>query len=287
MHNILVCDWADRYERLIERRLLESAITAKTMTDYTRMIRIVRQFWADRVLSEITVADIAMCIDSMAQTAPHSAHRFRLNLSNFFLEAQRDGLLPPGYNPALITREPFTPIATRRITFPEWLAVYRKAQSIAPSYFPLAMLFALVTAQRRGDLVAFHRAHLFDGYLHIKQQKTGEMIALPMSLRLDALGISLSEVIAMSHPSGLLLRQKNGSPVNPWSLSDWFRRCRDEALPITEMGRPPSFREQRSLSERLYREQGVDTRTLLGHQFQSMTDQYNSLRGRDYRRLTL
>ncbi|BEO61082.1 integrase [Serratia marcescens] len=287
MSSILVNDWADRYERLIEQRLLESAITVKTMADYTRMIRHVRQLWADRILSEISVADIAMRIDSMAQRAPHSARRFRLNLSNFFLEAQRDGLLPPGHNPALITREPFTPITTRRITFPEWISVYRKAQSIAPSYFPVAMLFALVTAQRRGDLVAFHRAHLFDGYLHIKQQKTGEMIALPINLRLDALGVSLSEVIAMGHPSGLLLRQNNGNPVNPWSLSYWFRRCRDEALPSTVTGRPPSFREQRSLSERLYREQGIDTRTLLGHRFQSMTDQYNSLRGRDYRRLTL
>ncbi|MFC2588560.1 MAG: hypothetical protein ACFNZS_01050 [Ottowia sp.] len=35
----------------------------------------------------------------------------------------------------------------------------------------------------------------------------------------------------------------------------------------------------RSLAERLYRAQGVDTRILLGHRRQQMTDRYNDDRG--------
>ena len=46
-------------------------------------------------------------------------------------------------------------------------------------------------------------------------------------------------------------------------------------------GAPPSLHECRSLSERLYRAQGIDTRTLLGHKRQQMTDVYNDLRGLD------
>ncbi|MBC3214787.1 tyrosine-type recombinase/integrase [Serratia fonticola] len=284
---ITVQAWADRYERLVEQRVIMSVITAKTMSDYTRMIKRVRQLWSEKLISEITVADIARDIESMAIKAPHSARRFRLNLSDFFREAQRDGLVPIGYDPASITREPFTPIATNRLTFSEWSAIFCKAESVAPQYFTIAMLLALVTAQRRGDIVTFHSSHVFDEHLHIRQQKTGEMIALPLNLRLNALDITLADVIAMCPPSGLLLRHKNGKPVNPWSLSYWFKRCRDETIAQPKVGKPPSFREQRSLSERLYRAEGIDTKTLLGHRYQSMTDQYNSLRGRDYRRLIL
>lgn len=44
----------------------------------------------------------------------------------------------------------------------------------------------------------------------------------------------------------------------------------------------PTFHEQRSLSERLYRDQGVDTQKLLGHKTQKMTDRYNDDRGKDW-----
>jgi len=44
----------------------------------------------------------------------------------------------------------------------------------------------------------------------------------------------------------------------------------------------PTFHEQRSLSERLYREQGVDTQKLLGNKTQKMTDRYNDERGKDW-----
>lgn len=41
----------------------------------------------------------------------------------------------------------------------------------------------------------------------------------------------------------------------------------------------PSLHECRSLSERLFRAQGIDTRILLGHKHQAMTDVYNDDRG--------
>ncbi|EPE5478197.1 integrase, partial [Escherichia coli] len=49
-------------------------------------------------------------------------------------------------------------------------------------------------------------------------------------------------------------------------------------------GTPPSFHEQRSLSERLFREQGVDTKILLGHSNQKMTDIYNDARGKEWKK---
>ncbi len=54
------------------------------------------------------------------------------------------------------------------------------------------------------------------------------------------------------------------------NLSDYFAKARDLAGIIPPAGKtPPTFHEQRSLSERLYRAQGIDTKTLLGHKVQA------------------
>ena len=64
------------------------------------------------------------------------------------------------------------------------------------------------------------------------------------------------------------------------SMSYRFEQVREGALTDKEWdGFPPSLHECRSLSERLYREQGIDTMRLLGNSRQSMTDLYNNDRG--------
>lgn len=50
---------------------------------------------------------------------------------------------------------------------------------------------------------------------------------------------------------------------------------------------PTTFHEQRSLSERLYRAQGIDTKILLGHKTQSTTDRYNDDRGKEWTKLAI
>ena len=49
-----------------------------------------------------------------------------------------------------------------------------------------------------------------------------------------------------------------------------------------DKGTAPTFHEQRSLSERLYREQGINTQKLLGHKTQKMTDKYQDVRGKEW-----
>ena len=48
---------------------------------------------------------------------------------------------------------------------------------------------------------------------------------------------------------------------------------------ISSKRTPASLHEIRSLAERLYREQGINTMQLLGHTSQTMTDLYNRDRG--------
>lgn len=47
------------------------------------------------------------------------------------------------------------------------------------------------------------------------------------------------------------------------------------------------FHEQRSLSERLYKEQGVDTKSLLEHKNSYQTEMYNDDRGKIWKTVIL
>lgn len=104
-----------------------------------------------------------------------------------------------------------------------------------------------------------------------------------MALRLDPLGITLGEAIedCKTYATGTeyLLRKHNGKQLVDASLSARFEEARDGSLPVFTEGLPPSLHECRSLSERLYRAQGIDTMVLLGHKSQKMTDMYHDDRG--------
>lgn len=287
MSKITMSEWLVRYESIVNDRLKSGAIAAKTHGDYRRLIHFCRGVWTNTPLQDISIQEITAVIHRKAATSPFAARRLRINLSDLYVEAQRFGVLPLGHNPALIVRHPATSVKTERLTFPEWLRIFRLATYRAPEYFQIAMLLALITGQRRADIVAMHTADIRDGYLHITQNKTGERIALPLQLRLDAAGCSLSEVISLCPPAGPLL-QSRGNSVGAWSITRWFQICRDDAGISSRAERtPPTFREIRSLAERMYRQQGIDTRTLLGHKYQRMTDSYNDIRDREYRKLAL
>lgn len=96
-------------------------------------------------------------------------------------------------------------------------------------------------------------------------------------------GKSINDVIEdcrkYASPGDTLVRRKGGRALCDASLSARFEEAREGAGLEWATGSPPSLHECRSLSERLYREQGVDTRVLLGHKHQSMTDAYNDDRG--------
>ncbi|MCG7367732.1 tyrosine-type recombinase/integrase [Pantoea sp. ACRSH] len=169
----------------------------------------------------------------------------------------------------------------------EWRRIYNAARVFCPEYIHSAMLLVLVIGQRRGYIVRLHRLLIWDDHLHIVQQKTGAQIALPLALRCEALDLSLHELLEQCPGDGLFI---NDTTIGPWNLTHWFAYARDIAFSRASwLGAPPKFHEQRSLAERLYRVQGVDTKTLLGHGHKSMsqTDRYNDDRGRECRRFIL
>ncbi len=75
---------------------------------------------------------------------------------------------------------------------------------------------------------------------------------------------------------------KRGEQVTPNTLTTTFKNARDKCGLTWEKGTAPTFHEQRSLSERLYREQGINTQKLLGHKTQNMTAKYHDDRGTEW-----
>lgn len=126
------------------------------------------------------------------------------------------------------------------------------------------MLLAIVTGQRRDNICHMRFSDVWNGHLHIIQGKTGVRLALPLTLRCDAIGMTLKEVIDGCRDkilSPYLIHskyQKKPKPMSKDNLSDYFAKARDQAGIIPPAGKtPPTSHEQRSLSERLYRAQGV------------------------------
>lgn len=50
----------------------------------------------------------------------------------------------------------------------------------------LALALLLYTGQRRGDVVRLGRQHIRDGFIHLRQQKTGIELAIPLHSTLAA-----------------------------------------------------------------------------------------------------
>jgi integrase len=91
----------------------------------------------------------------------------------------------------------------------------------------LALALGLYTAQRRGDVVHMGRQHIRDGWLHVKQEKTGKPLDLP---------IYLTELPAIINatPCGhlTLLTTKTGKSYGANDFSEQFRKwCDDAGLP--------------------------------------------------------
>lgn len=219
---------------------------------------------------------------------PRMAQLLRSVWIDMFKEAQHSGEVDAGYNPALATRKPKAKVTRERLSLEVWQRIFTAAETMQP-YVQNAMLLAIVTGQRREDISNMKFTDVWDGFLHIQQSKTGSKVALPLTLRCEAISISLDEVISrcrdrvvssyLVHHNRAHALVQAGQRVGSNSLSRVFMEARILAgVEPPKNGTAPSFHEQRSLSERLYRVQGINTRTLLGHKSQEMTDKYNDNR---------
>lgn len=116
-----------------------------------------------------------------------------------------------------------------------------------------------------------------------------------LSLRLNAIDWSLRDVVArcrdyavspyLIHFFRATSRAECGAQVKSNTLTMNFSKARDKAGIEWGGGTPATFHEQRSLAERLFEAQGIDTQKLLGHKSSNQTARYNDDRGKDWTKL--
>ncbi len=290
--DITVTEWLDKYISIQEDRLQHNELRPNSYRQKGKPIRLFREHCGMQHLKDITALDIAEIIDAVkAEGHNRMAQVVRMVLIDVFKEAQHAGHVPPGFNPAQATKQPRNRVNRQRLSLPEWQAIFESVSRRQP-YLKCGMLLALVTGQRLGDICNLKFSDIWDDMLHITQEKTGSKLAIPLNLKCDALNITLREVISqcrdavvskyLVHYRHTTSQANRGDQVSANTLTTAFKKAREKCGIKWEQGTAPTFHEQRSLSERLYREQGLDTQKLLGHKSRKMTDRYNDDRGKDW-----
>lgn len=294
---ITTSTWLDRYQAIQDDRLKSGDIRLNTYKQKAKPVSLLRERAGMKLISAVDVRDIAQLLDEyIAAGRPRMAQVVRSVLIDVFKEAQHYGEVPPGYNPALATKQPRRKITRQRLSLEEWKKIFDIADA-THRYMGNAMLLALVTGQRLGDISRMKFSDIWDDHLHVIQEKTRSKIAIPLSLRLNAINWSLRDVVArcrdyavsayLVHFFRSTSQAERGAQVKANTLTMNFSKARDLARIDWGEGSPATFHEQRSLSERLYKEQGLDTQKLLGHKTQQQTDRYHDDRGKGWSKVAL
>ena len=294
---ITTSTWLDRYQAIQDDRLESGDIKLNTYKQKAKPVSLLRERAGMKLISSVDVRDIAQLLDEYITAGqPRMAQVVRSVLIDVFKEAQHYGEVPPGYNPALATKQPRRKITRQRLSLEEWQKIFDIADA-RHRYMGNAMLLALVTGQRLGDISRMKFSDIWDDHLHVIQEKTGSKIAIPLSLRLNAINWSLRDVVArcrdyavspyLVHFFRTTSQAERGAQVKANTLTMNFSKARDLAGIDWGEGSPATFHEQRSLSERLYEAQGVDTQKLLGHKSPNQTAKYHDDRCKEWAKINV
>lgn len=272
----------EQFTPIYQQTLSARGLSPKTLANHDVALRQLNAAIGRQVISRVRPHEIATATREMHLRHPHAAQRLLAEARAVFAEAVALGW--SDCNPAAEVRMPVAKIARQRLTLEQWQAMAEHARANMPPWIWRMLILALVTGQRRGDLCRLQFDDVRDDHLCLCQEKTGTLVRIPLSLRLDVVDLSVGDAIEMcrgySKGSVYLLRKSTGAQLSPDSLSARFETCREAVFGLhSGEGQPASLHECRSLAERLYREQGVNTRLLLGHTRQKMTDLYNHDRG--------
>ncbi|AHC65011.1 integrase [Pseudomonas aeruginosa] len=268
----------DKYEREI---LPPRELAKGTLDLYAVRFRQFRAAWPTQAVDEITIRMVAELLDSLT---PRAANQARALLVDIFNHAAAKGLCPD--NPAASTIARIEKKQRKRHTV-EGLRAIREQ---APAWLQNAIDLALITAQRRTDILAMRFDDVRDGFLYVVQQKTAKASdAAWIRFRVTA---ELQAVLARCRdnvPSPFLIhrrperkRQKQAEQKEHWTkveeryLTRAFKDARDAAGCYSGWSEEemPGFHEIRALSLHLYKKAGKDGQKIAGHASEEMTRNY-------------
>lgn len=271
-------EWAETYRKIIDGKPIEEKTKVNRRST---LLHILNGLGRDRIISAVKPHEISGLVMGIYKAHPQLAKRVLIEAKDFFNEAVNYSWLYR--SPAASIKAPHVRVLRQRLTLEQWRLIYAWSIAHQPAWVGCLLVLALVTGQRRSDLEKMRFSDVWDGFLRVEQANTGARLAIPVALRLEAIGVSVGEAIESCRKYAVnedyLLRKHNGQPPGMASLSARFEESREAALPAFASGHPPSLHECRSLAERLYRKQGINTMVLLGHRHQAMTDIYDDDRG--------
>jgi integrase len=283
-------EWSTEYQKIYEETRNPTPSTMQTVRAGLRVV--LKAPFADKHLRKIQTREIAEFLDGIDK--PNMAKLARKTLSDMMRVAETKGIIDSGKNPVSVTRTPEITVERSRLMLPEFKLIYAKALEMEP-WVARSFELALLTGQRREDVANMLFSDAKDGFLFVAQQKTKMKLRIPLAVRMDAIGLSLEDVIkrcrdkvvskSMIHHARVVGNQKPGYPVDPDSLTRGFRLARTAAGVKWEEGKTPaSFHELRSLAARLYAEQYSPefAQAILGHKSASMTEMYRDVRGAEW-----
>lgn len=288
--------WDTKYQDLIA----QASFAANTLRSYKSLgKRMVQMLKPDTPLQAVTALEISNGLERIAKDEGKA--RLAQALRNFMRDSFREARVQGWYrgeNPVLDTKLPVRPEVRRaRLSLEVFRQVY---ESTSLPWLRNAMALALVTGQRREDISEAQFRDFRDGgwYCEQKSEKSEHphRIFIPLELRLDAFGMSLGDVVSQCRRTGIaspyLIHQtapRGQSARGQQIWKDTLSRRFSEALAHLGLDwadkEPPTFHEIRSLSERLYSAQGLNTQELLGHNDAETTALYHNARGSEWVRI--
>lgn len=283
-------DFIDTYTTKIlpdARRHQGKAYKEETLREKKRHLLDAARDLGALYVTEITTRDIKQHLVKF-EDRPQSHNNRRSSLQKAFNSAIEQGYREN--NPVTATTTLQVQSRRARLTLDEFHLIY----SAAPSWFRNVLDVALITGQRRSDLVQMRFDAIEGGYLPVRQEKgrrhnTG-LVKIEITAELDRLidrcrdGVESPFILHKqperrtakvsgdrSHPTQLTVEQ----------LSRTFAEIRDElgiqkGLPTRDR---PTFHQIRALCAHLCRENGWTTAQiadLLGHEDEKTTEGYLS-----------
>lgn len=284
-----LAQWRDDWLGIVQKK---RNLSDKTIKNHKSALRELMAQCGHMPVSDITPKMIANVLevytnaghDRMAELARDTAF-------DLFRGAEVRGHIEVGKNPVTATEVKSSEVKRLRLSLEEFMKIHAAAHR---PWLRCAMELALVTAQRRGDVAAMKRADIVDGHLQVDQRKSGgkTKLGIPLTLRLEAVGWSLKEVINRCRTVGLITphlihhrtpggHYRAGDRVALNTVSNKFAEAVVAAGLQAEEGRTlPTFHEIRSLAIRLYTAQSGQefAQALAGHKDMKTTLLYTDPR---------
>ncbi len=263
-----------------ERDVLPPRELAKATLDlYAVRFKQIRAEFAERPIDQITIRMVAEFLEPLT---PRASNQARAILIDLFNHAAAKGLCPD--NPAANTIPKIEKKQRKRHTLEGLKAIRDKS----PRWLKNAIDLALITAQRRGDILDMKFEDVRDGYLYVVQSKTEKAsdagwLKIKVTDQLgEVLGRCRDDILSPYLVHRRPERKKKREGKDHWTkvderfLTRAFKDARDAAGCYSDLKEEemPGFHEVRALSLHLYKRAGKDGQKIAGHATEGMTKNY-------------